>query len=56
MDGKTGLLFESENSEELSDKLITLLENPETAEKYGKALHDLALEKFSDTALAKKHV
>ena len=56
MDGKTGCLFTSENSEELADKLISLLENPETAEKYGKALHDLALEKFSDTALAKKHI
>ncbi len=56
MDGKTGLLFENEDSNGLSDKLITLLENPEQAKQYGKALHDLALEKFSDTALAEKHI
>lgn len=56
MDGKTGLLFTSENSDELAEKLIKLVQNPDVAKKYGKALHDLALEKFSDTALAQKHI
>ncbi len=56
MDGKTGLLFESENSNQLAQKLITLIKDKQLCEKYGNALHDLALEKFSDTALARKHI
>ncbi|MGN1122254.1 MAG: polysaccharide pyruvyl transferase CsaB [Eubacteriales bacterium] len=56
MDGKTGLLFPSEDSGALADKLIRLIQNPALAEKYGAALHRLALEKFSDTALADKHM
>ena len=55
-DSKTGLLFKSEDSAELARKIIFLLEHPDEAKKYGEALHTLALEHFSDTALAKKHV
>lgn len=56
MDGKTGLLFPNEDSAALAERLIRLIQNKPFAEKYGKALHELALAKFSDTALAEKHM
>lgn len=56
IDGKTGLLFENENSKEFANKLITLIKDKALAKRYGNALHDLAVEKFSDTALANKHI
>ena len=55
-DGETGLLFESEDSAQLSEKLVELICDKELAAKYGSALKALAVEKFSDTALAKKHM
>lgn len=56
MDGKTGLLFPNEDSAALAERLVRLIEDKPLAEKYGKALHELALSKFSDTALADKHI
>lgn len=56
IDGKTGLLFPSEDSAALAERLIRLIEDKPLAEAYGKALHELALAKFSDTALADKHM
>lgn len=56
MDGKTGLLFPSEDSAALSERLIRLMKDKQLAGKYGAALHDLALSRFSDTALADKHM
>lgn len=55
-DGKTGLLFPSEDSEALSERLLRLLCHKELAVRYGNALKELALSKFSDTALADKHI
>lgn len=56
MDGKTGLLFPNEDSAALAERLVRLIEDKPLAAKYGKALHELALSKFSDTALADKHI
>lgn len=56
MDGKTGLLFPSEDSAALAERLLRLLRDKRLAERYGKALRELALSKFSDTALADKHM
>ncbi len=56
IDGKTGLLFPSEDSEALAERLLCLLRDKTLAERYGNALHELALSKFSDTALADKHM
>lgn len=56
IDGKTGFLFESENSASLADKLISLVKDKSLAEKLGDALNKRALENFSDTALALKHM
>ncbi len=56
IDGKTGLLFPSENSDALADRLVRLIRDPALAQTYGKALYDRATQNFSDTALAKKHI
>ncbi len=56
LDGKTGLLFESENSGELAEKLIRLIRDRQSAKRYGEALHERAVTQFSDTALAEKHM
>lgn len=56
IDGKTGFLFESENSDHLAEKLITLVKDKTLADKFGQALNKFALENFSDTALALKHM
>jgi len=43
-DGKTGLLFESENVEDLAEKIVTLLKDKESREKMGKAGKERAKE------------
>ena len=43
-DGKTGLLFECGNVEELAEKVITLLKDKELREKMGKAGRERAKE------------
>ena len=49
-DGKTGLLFESENVEDLAEKIITLLKDKELREKMGKAGRERAKEFTWDKA------
>lgn len=55
-DGETGLLFESENSAELAEKLISFIRDRDFAARCGKALRTLAVTTFSSEALAKKHM
>jgi glycosyltransferase involved in cell wall biosynthesis len=43
-EGKTGLLFESGNVEDLADKIMTILENEELGEKMGEAGRERAKE------------
>ncbi len=43
-EGKTGLLFESGNVEDLADKIMTILKNEELREKMGEAGRERAKE------------
>ncbi len=56
IDKKTGLLFENEDPADFADKLICLINDRGTAQKYGEALYDWATENFSDENLAQTHV
>lgn len=55
-DGKTGLLFESENYHELADKMVTLANNKELRAEYGEALYERATSTFSSENLANTHI
>ncbi len=55
-DGKTGLLFESENYHELADKIIALANNKDMRARYGQALYDRATSTFSSENLASTHI
>ena len=55
-DGKTGLLFESENYSELADKMIMLANDKNMREELGGALYDRATSTFSSENLANTHI
>jgi len=46
-DGETGYIVNPFNIEELAEKIIYLLKNPEIAEKFGEAGYERVKEKFS---------
>lgn len=54
-EGVTGRLFESENSTDLAEKLLSLIDNKDYAEKLGHALYERATGTFSNENLAKNH-
>ena len=54
--GYNGLLFESENVEELSEKIITLIENKEMQEKFSKNARNTVVNKFSLDIVTEKYV
>lgn len=56
IEGETGLLFESENHMQFSDKLGVLIESPEKREELGEALHERATSVFSSENLANEHM
>ncbi len=56
LDGECGLLFDNENFEELSEKLLYLIENPQIATAFGNALYEHATANFSNESLASSHV
>lgn len=47
-DGVNGLIFESENSDELADKLRLLLDHPELRARFGRKGYDLARTRYDD--------
>ncbi|MCS7134659.1 MAG: glycosyltransferase family 4 protein [Candidatus Pacearchaeota archaeon] len=53
-DKKNGLLFERGNIQDLKEKIIFLLENPEKAEKYGKKGRLMVEKRFSKEKHIKK--
>ncbi|MFW5872696.1 MAG: glycosyltransferase, partial [bacterium] len=46
-ENETGLLFESENHEELAEKMLILLDNPVLRQQMGEAGYQRAKEHFS---------
>lgn len=54
-DGKTGLIFESENDEDLSEKMRILLDNPETRMSMGRAGLKRVTEYFSPEIYARRY-
>ncbi len=56
IDGKTGLLFESENCEELAEKLIQLIDSKDERNRLGESLYDFATSTFSSENLANTHI
>ncbi|MDD6265187.1 MAG: polysaccharide pyruvyl transferase CsaB [Clostridia bacterium] len=54
--GKTGLLFTSENTVECADAVVRLVRSRELREKYSNALYALAEKEYSNLALAKRYI
>ncbi|WP_407357224.1 glycosyltransferase family 4 protein [Methanolobus sp. WCC5] len=52
--GKTGLLYEADNVQDLADKITTLIENPELRKQLGDAAKKLILEKYTWDKLGDK--
>jgi glycosyltransferase involved in cell wall biosynthesis len=50
-ENETGLLFETENIEELREKLTELINNPEKREKFGKSARELIIKNFSTSKM-----
>ncbi len=55
MDGKTGLLFEKENSKQFAQCILSLVEDKERAKSLGEALKEHAESNFSSDSLARTH-
>ncbi|MBR5218494.1 MAG: polysaccharide pyruvyl transferase CsaB [Clostridia bacterium] len=53
--GKTGLLFENEDSSGLAKCILTLAEDDEKRQSLGEALYEYASSNFSDKSLAQSH-
>ncbi len=53
--GKTGLLFEDDDHEQLAELIIKLIEDAPYGEQLGGNLHDLVYSKFSDVAMAARY-
>lgn len=54
-DGVTGRLFENEDSHDFAQKLLSVIEDRETAHKLGRALYERATGTFSNENLARTH-
>lgn len=54
-DGKTGLIFKSENVEDLADKIITLLKNGKLREEMGRAAKE-KVKQYDWSKVAKRYV
>jgi glycosyltransferase involved in cell wall biosynthesis len=55
-DGKTGLLFNPTDAMELALHIKTLIDDRIFAKKLGEKAYELAVEKFSDVAIAKRYL
>lgn len=56
IDGVTGDLVEIKNEQQLHDKLLRLIENPEIIRKYGIAGREMAFENYDENIIIKKTV
>ena len=54
-DGKTGVIFESENAEDLADKIVTLLKDEKLREEMGKAAKEKA-KQYDWSKVAERYV
>jgi glycosyltransferase involved in cell wall biosynthesis len=52
--GDTGLIFPEGNAAELSDRIRTLMDSPETYTDLSKRGYDRAMEKYTNRALAQQ--
>jgi len=53
IDGKNGLLFETGNTDDFSEKVVKLLSNDKLRERMGKEARKIALKKFSSERMGK---
>ncbi|MBI5079616.1 glycosyltransferase family 4 protein [Candidatus Wolfebacteria bacterium] len=56
LDGETGYIINPFNIEEMADKIIYLLENPEIAEKFGEAGYERVKKEFSVEKMAGEYL
>lgn len=54
-DGVSGLLFESENEQELTERLVCLIGNPEHRARLGRAAQERVMHEFSMGAMIRKY-
>jgi len=55
-DGVSGRLFETEDAKELAKIMIDFIKHPEQASRFGEAFRNRIIDRFSDKAMAKRHI